>query len=255
MELAAQAFATLEERAPGAAAGLKNAPPEFLQAAHRVLAASDFVGDALARDEQLLPALLAQAPQHCAAPLPLPAAGDEAEFMATVRRWRRAELVRIAWRDLAGWSSLPDTLLQLSSAADLAIQAAEAFAWRQLCERHGPPESPDPEAQRLVVIAMGKLGGQELNFSSDIDLIFLFGAQGETRGPQPLAHEEFFLRLGQRLIRYLDAPTAEGRAYRVDMRLRPFGASRWWRAPRPSRTTWSATGGTGSATPGSRRAP
>jgi glutamate-ammonia-ligase adenylyltransferase len=224
-ELAAQAFATLEERAPAAAAGLKNAPPEFLLAAHRVLAASDFVGDALARDEQLLPALRMQAGQHCAAPLPLPAATDEAEFMATLRRWRRAELARIAWRDLAGWASLPDTLLQLSNAADLAIQAAEAFAWRQLCERHGPPESPDPEAQRLVVIAMGKLGGQELNFSSDIDLIFLFGAQGETRGPQPLAHEEFFLRLGQRLIRYLDAPTAEGRAYRVDMRLRPFGAS------------------------------
>ncbi len=225
MELAAQPFAVLEQRSPATAAGLKNASPEFLQAAQRVLAASDFVVDALARDERLWPALLAQAPRHCDAPLPLPVADDETEFMAALRRWRRAELARIAWRDLAGWASLPDTLLQLSNAADLAIRAAQEFAWRQLRERHGTPESPDAEAQRLVVIAMGKLGGQELNFSSDIDLVFLFGAQGETRGPQPLAHEEFFLRLGQRLIRYLDAPTAEGRAYRVDMRLRPFGAS------------------------------
>ena len=71
---------------------------------------------------------------------------------------------------------------------------------------------------------MGKLGGQELNFSSDVDLIFLFDAHGETTGSRPLSHEEFFLRLGQLLIRYLDAPTVEGRAFRVDMRLRPFGA-------------------------------
>ncbi len=224
-EAADQGFASLEERAPAAAALLKNAPTRMLESAGRVVAASDFVVDALARDEQLLPSLLAQAPQRLAEPLPLPAGGDETEFMAGLRRWRRAELTRIAWRDLAGWATLPETLLELSNAADAAIRAAQEFAWRQLCERHGAPGTADAEAQRLIVIAMGKLGGQELNFSSDIDLIFLFDAHGETTGPQPLAHEEFFLRLGQRLIRYLDAPTAEGRAFRVDMRLRPFGAS------------------------------
>src|SRR5882762_4837258 len=102
MELAAQPLATLEERSPAAAAGLKGAPPEFFQAAQRVLAASDFVVDALARDERLLPALLAQAPRHCDLPLALPVAlaDDELEFMAALRRWRRAELTRIAWRDL-----------------------------------------------------------------------------------------------------------------------------------------------------------
>ena len=118
-----------------------------------------------------------------------------------------------------------ETLLDLSNAADTAIRAAHDFAWRQLVERHGAPQADDPEAQRLIVIAMGKLGGQELNFSSDVDLIFLFADHGETGGPQIVAHEEFFLKLGQRLIRYLDAPTLEGRAFRVDMRLRPFGAS------------------------------
>ncbi len=224
-EAAEQGFAALEERAPAAAALLKCAPAQMLEAAGRVFASSDFVVEALARDEQLLPAFLAQVSQRLAGPLALPAAGDEADFMAGIRRWRRAELARIAWRDLAGWATLPETLLDLSHAADTAIGAAQEFAWRQLGERHGAPALADAQAQRLIVIAMGKLGGRELNFSSDIDLIFLFDAHGETDGPQPLAHEEFFLRLGQRLIRYLDAPTAEGRAFRVDMRLRPFGAS------------------------------
>ena len=226
-ESAAQAIASLEERAPATAALLKRAPTSFLPAAKQVLAASDFVLDALVRDEQLLPSLIVQGANRCATPLPLPLieGGEEAKFMAGLRRWRAAELTRIAWRDLAGWATLPETLLDLSNAADTAIVAAQEFAWAQLCDRHGAPAAASAAAQRLIVIAMGKLGGQELNFSSDVDLIFLFDAHGETLGPQPLAHEEFFLRLGQRLIRYLDAPTAEGRAFRVDMRLRPFGAS------------------------------
>ncbi len=227
-EAAERAFTSLEERAPATAMLLKNAPAELLQSARQVFAASDFVVDALARDEQLLSSLLSQASRRLDAALPLPLLGNEAEFMAGLRRWRQAELTRIAWRDLAGWATLPETLLELSKAADAAICAAQEFAWRQLGERHGAPDAAgaaDAEAQRLIVIAMGKLGGQELNFSSDIDLIFLFAAHGETKGPRPLAHEEFFHRLGQLLIRYLDAPTAEGRVFRVDMRLRPFGAS------------------------------
>ena len=194
-----------------------------------MFASSDFVADALVRDEQLLPLLLARSSQQFAGPLALQITGwvdgDESKFMADLRRWRRAELTRIAWRDLAGWASLAQTLAELSHAADTAIRASQEFAWRQLTERYGAPAAADPEAQRLVVIAMGKLGGQELNFSSDVDLIFLFDAHGETTGARSQSHEEFFLRLGQLLIRYLDAPTVEGRAFRVDMRLRPFGAS------------------------------
>ncbi len=224
-----RALQALAERAPACATALKQSPAELLLSARRVFAASDFVVDALVRDEQLLAQLLARAAQQLAGPLSLEMAaagdGDEAQFMAELRRWRRAELARIAWRDLAGWAGLEQTLAELSNAADTAIRVSQEFAWRQLCARHGPPAAADPEAQRLVVIAMGKLGGQELNFSSDIDLIFLFDAHGETAGARPLSHEEFFLRLGQLLIRYLDAPTVEGRAFRVDMRLRPFGAS------------------------------
>ncbi|MBS0387726.1 MAG: bifunctional [glutamate--ammonia ligase]-adenylyl-L-tyrosine phosphorylase/[glutamate--ammonia-ligase] adenylyltransferase [Proteobacteria bacterium] len=225
-EAAQKAFAGLEDRAPESAKRLKNASAAVQAAAVHVFAASDFVVDALARDPQLLPTLLQQEAMRFAAALaPPPATGEEAPFMAALRGWRRAELARIAWRDLSGWATLAETLLDLSNAADTAIHVAQEFAWRALCERYGAPSGADPEAQRLIIIAMGKLGGQELNFSSDIDLVFLFDAHGETAGPQPLAHEEFFLRLGQRLIRYLDAPTPDGRVFRVDMRLRPFGAS------------------------------
>ena len=215
----------LEERAPASSLLLKSAPAEMQEAGRRVFTGSDFVVDALARDEQLLPQLLALAPHRLAGALPLPVAIDEAAFMDSLRRWRRAELTRIAWRDLAGWATLPETLLDLSNAADTAIRAAQEFAWSQLSGRYGAPAAENSQSQRLIVVAMGKLGGQELNFSSDVDLIFLFDAHGETSGARPLAHEEFFLRLGQLLIRFLDAPTAQGRAYRVDMRLRPFGAS------------------------------
>ena len=180
---AERALGALEERTPESAAILKAAPAVVLEAAGRVLAASDFVADTLARDAALLPLLLARPPDFAGA-LPLSdfvsAERDEAQFMAGLRRWRRAELARIAWRDLAGWAGLPETLLELSNAADTAIRAAQEFAWRQLSDRHGLPATEDPDAQRLVVIAMGKLGGQELNFSSDVDLIFLFDAHGET---------------------------------------------------------------------------
>src|SRR5579862_1895981 len=225
---AERALQALTERAPESATLLKNAPAALRAAATRVFASSDFVVDALARDAQLLPLLIARAPQQLAGALPAPASGatahDEPQFMAELRHWRRAELTRIAWRDLAGWASLEETLLDLSNAADTAIRTAQEFAWQQLTERHGPPAAADPESQRLLIVAMGKLGGQELNFSSDVDLIFLFDAHGETIGARPLSHKKFFLRLGQLLIRYLDAPTVEGRAFRVDMRLRPFGA-------------------------------
>jgi glutamate-ammonia-ligase adenylyltransferase len=223
-DLAERALTTLHERSPGTAALLQAASPDLQGTARQVLAASDFVIDALARDEQLLPQLLALPPRLMGA-LPLPPFHEEAAFMTGLRRWRRAELTRIAWRDLAGWATLPETLRDLSQAADCAIRTAAELAGRQLAARHGAPAGAGADEQGFIIIAMGKLGGRELNFSSDVDLVFLFGAHGETAGPRALAHEEFYLRLGQLLIRYLDAPTNEGKAYRVDMRLRPFGAS------------------------------
>ena len=134
-------------------------------------------------------------------------------------------MVRIAWRDLAGWADLPETLSDLSAFADAAIDLAVRFARRGLVARYGEPRSVDGTVQPLVVLAMGKLGGGELNFSSDVDLVLLFPEHGETDGAHSIANEEFFTRLAQAVIRLLGAPTYDGIVLRVDMRLRPFGDS------------------------------
>src|SRR5258708_29568235 len=134
-ELAERALSTLHERSPGTAALLQSAPPELQCSARPVLGASDFVIDSLARDEQLLPQLLALPPRLSAA-LPLPPVHEEGAFMAGLRRWRRAELTRIAWRDLAGCATRPETLLDLSNASDCSILAAAQLALRQLPARH-----------------------------------------------------------------------------------------------------------------------
>jgi glutamate-ammonia-ligase adenylyltransferase len=134
-------------------------------------------------------------------------------------------MVRIAWRDLAGFATIEETLREQSAFAECAIQQAQLHASRTLTRRHGTPRSAAGIAQPLIVVGMGKLGGGELNFSSDIDLVFLFPEAGETDGARPLANEDFFTRLGQLLIRLLEARTAEGYLFRVDMRLRPFGDS------------------------------
>jgi len=200
-----------------------------------VFAGSDFVAQHCARDEKLLPELLARqdlqrkllrSDFRARAPLiPAETRPPEAEVLSALRRWRRHEMVRIAWRDLAGWADLPETLADLSAFADAAIEFAVEHARRTLVSVYGEPLSVEGVAQPLVVLAMGKLGGEELNFSSDVDLMFLFPEHGETAGPRRIANEEFFTRLGQAVIRLLEAPTYEGSVLRVDMRLRPFGDS------------------------------
>jgi [glutamine synthetase] adenylyltransferase / [glutamine synthetase]-adenylyl-L-tyrosine phosphorylase len=225
-EAGVAALAALAERAPPTAAALAAAPPALRASAAHVLAASDFLLDALARDPGLLPALAAAPGGQCGRePLPFAPPEEDGAFSAALRRWRRAELARIAWRDLAGWATVPETLEELSRAADLGINAAHDYARAALERRYGVPRSAAGVAQQLVVVGMGKLGGRELNFSSDVDLIFLFPEGGETDGERALSNGEFFTRLGQHLIRLLDAPTEEGFGWRVDMRLRPFGDS------------------------------
>jgi len=150
---------------------------------------------------------------------------DEREMLARLRSVRNRELVRIAWRDLATWAQLEETLHDLSVLAEASIRAALRFASDQLAERFGIPRNDAGEAQQFIVLAMGKLGGGELNFSSDVDLVFLYGQAGESDGPRRLSNEKYFSRLGQLLIRLLDTQTEEGFVYRVDMRLRPFGQS------------------------------
>ncbi|MBA1147714.1 bifunctional [glutamate--ammonia ligase]-adenylyl-L-tyrosine phosphorylase/[glutamate--ammonia-ligase] adenylyltransferase [Ectothiorhodospiraceae bacterium WFHF3C12] len=142
-----------------------------------------------------------------------------------LRRFRVRETVRLAWRDIAGWDSLEDTLWGLSALAETCIDLALHRTYEWHCERFGVPRNDNGDAQQMVVFGMGKLGGGELNFSSDIDLIFAFPEKGQTDGRRGMANEEFFTRMGRALINLLDATTADGTVYRVDMRLRPYGDS------------------------------
>ncbi|TLY55970.1 MAG: bifunctional [glutamate--ammonia ligase]-adenylyl-L-tyrosine phosphorylase/[glutamate--ammonia-ligase] adenylyltransferase [Gammaproteobacteria bacterium] len=213
---------------------LRAAPPAIRDSIQTVFAASDFVAQSWGRDAQCLAGLidggdlqrsLAAADFAARAPRPADLATPEAHFQAELRRWRRRELTRIAWRDLTGWADLSATFADLTAFADAAIGAALSHARRALVARYGEPRSAAGEVQPLVVIGMGKLGGGELNFSSDVDLVLLFPEHGETDGPRGVANEEFFTRLGQALVRLLETPTSEGFVLRVDLRLRPFGDS------------------------------
>ena len=220
----------LESAAPGR---LDSLPSIIRDSLPLVFAASDFVAQACAREADLLNDLIGpyrltsrSAPGDYAARAPAAgSSGSDAEMLAALRRWRRREMVRIAWRAVAGWAEVEETLADLTDFADAAIQVAVEHARQGLTARYGEPRSASGEAQPLVVVAMGKLGGRELNFSSDVDLVLLFPEHGETDGPRPIANEEFFTRLGQGMIRLLETATQDGFTLRVDMRLRPFGDS------------------------------
>ncbi len=151
---------------------------------------------------------------------------EEAGLMVGLRALKRREMVRIAWRDIGRLATLEETLGETSAFADAVLRASvdRLHAW--LADETGEPFASDGEPQRLFVLALGKLGASELNFSSDIDLIFCFPQAGATLGGRrELSNDEYFRRLGQRLIKVLSERTDAGFVFRVDMRLRPFGAS------------------------------
>lgn len=151
---------------------------------------------------------------------------DEQALMAVLRQFRRRQMARIAWRDMRQIADVSETLLALSDLADTCIDTALSWHHQHLVAKYGEPIGRDSgQPQRLVVVGMGKLGGQELNYSSDVDLIFAYPEPGQTNGDKVVDNERFFTRLGQALIASLDQLTADGFVFRVDMRLRPFGDS------------------------------
>ncbi|MDI3259381.1 MAG: bifunctional [glutamate--ammonia ligase]-adenylyl-L-tyrosine phosphorylase/[glutamate--ammonia-ligase] adenylyltransferase [Sinobacteraceae bacterium] len=152
-------------------------------------------------------------------------ASDEAAFMRALRVFRHRELSRIAFREVVGHAELDETLHALSDLADAACASALDFAARALHSRHGTPRGADGEEIRPIVLGLGKLGGRELNFSSDIDLVFAYTAPGQTDGSVTISNEEYFGRLVQSLTRLLATPTADGFVFRVDTLLRPFGSA------------------------------
>ncbi|QTP56624.1 bifunctional [glutamate--ammonia ligase]-adenylyl-L-tyrosine phosphorylase/[glutamate--ammonia-ligase] adenylyltransferase [Billgrantia sulfidoxydans] len=210
--------------------------PERRRQLARVIAISDFAADTLARYPDWLQHLdasgeLDEAPgaETLAAWLAerLESVEDEAALHAALRRFRRARMLGIVWRDLTRPAGIDmwSTAAAVSRLAEVCLEGALGWLETHLEPRWGrPAPRADGSEQRLVVLGMGKLGAGELNLSSDIDLIFAYPEQGETEGGRKsLTHQEYFTKLGQKLIAALDAVTADGFVFRVDMRLRPLG--------------------------------
>jgi glutamate-ammonia-ligase adenylyltransferase len=216
-------------------------PPDWLaRELQRTLIGSDFVAEQLQRHPEWLQALLTSgdlqreyAADEYAKRLQtlLEAVEDEQELHRQLRLFRQREMIRLIWRDLNRLSDMRGTTRELSWLADACIDRTLEWLYQQACQRWGVPHSrPDAngrrQPQRMVVLGMGKLGAYELNLSSDIDLIFTFPANGETDGERKsLDNQDFFIRLGQKLIQALDNLTIDGFVFRVDMRLRPFGSA------------------------------
>ncbi|MEX3018162.1 bifunctional [glutamate--ammonia ligase]-adenylyl-L-tyrosine phosphorylase/[glutamate--ammonia-ligase] adenylyltransferase [Kluyvera sp. STS39-E] len=223
-----QHWHTLVERAP------EDFPIATLSAnAQAVFTFSDFVQQSLMAYPEWLTSLESDPPQADEwqkyagwLQAELAEVHDETALMRALRVFRRRIMVRIAWSQALSQISEEDTLQQLSHLAETLIVHARNWLYDACCRDWGTPCSAEGVPQPLLILGMGKLGGGELNFSSDIDLIFAWPEHGSTQGGRrELDNAQFFTRLGQRLIKVLDQPTQDGFVYRVDMRLRPFGDS------------------------------
>ncbi|MFQ5926396.1 MAG: hypothetical protein ACE5MH_03075 [Terriglobia bacterium] len=151
----------------------------------------------------------------------------EANPSVVLARFKRREYLRITLKDILGIVELAETTLELSILADVLLEKALAAAAQDLQRRYGDPQTRDPSGRllsgRFAVVGLGKLGGNELNYSSDVDLLFLYTGEGETSGPARISNREYFIRLAQRLIQLITRVKPEGPVFRVDLRLRPGG--------------------------------
>jgi glutamate-ammonia-ligase adenylyltransferase len=225
----------VEAVSPAALASLKAWPAARQTVFARVCAASDFVFEQALRDPQMLLDLAdsgelersLQAGELCGQLAgALAECADENQLGSVLRGFRNRQQVRIIWRDINRQADLIETCHDLSELADASIDLACSWLYPRHCAQFGTPIGRHSgQAQQMVILGMGKLGARELNLSSDIDLIFAYPEGGETEGvKRPLDNQEFFNRLGQRLIKSLDAITVDGFVFRVDMRLRPYGS-------------------------------
>ena len=200
-----------------------------------VLGLSDFVAESLIKQPNLLAELYASGLLLLAERTVvlreelkerLAETTDELQFHKVLRQFRRKHMVIIAWRELLQNADLTESFKHISFLADELILQAMNWLYEKQCIQQGVPFNNQGVKQNLYIFAMGKLGGRELNFSSDIDLIFTYPENGETQGGRRvIANQTFFTKLGQRLIAALHQITEDGFVYRVDMRLRPFGDS------------------------------
>ena len=150
---------------------------------------------------------------------------DITAVKSELRRFRNRHLLRILWREIHQNVDLNETLRQLSLLADLLLDAASCYGVRQLEARYGQIKDSDGKTVPLIILGMGKLGGRELNFSSDIDLIFCYPENGDSDGRRSISAQEYFTRLSRQVIALIDEVTVDGFVFRIDTRLRPFGDS------------------------------
>lgn len=214
---------------------LMAASPDYLLLVAALLAEGPFLTDILCRNPEYAPWMWEQVDLQakpgrdalCAELLrQVHALEGFEEQCQSMRRFKRREILRIAARDVYAHAPLSSVAEDLSDLADAALEAALACAAVDLEPRYGRPvqlEGALPGS--FCILALGKHGGRELNFSSDIDLIFLRGGEGETSGGTagPVSFEDYFQRLGERIIKAMSQITSEGQVFRVDMRLRPYG--------------------------------
>lgn len=199
----------------------------------RVFALSDFAAGVAVRDSQWFEAALADGrfaagfdAQRIKTDVAdaIEQAPDMAALQHCLRLWRNRFQLWVVWRHLVGSAPLEETSGGLSALADCLIDLALGRVYAWALESDGVPcGEHDGAPQRMVVLALGKLGAGELNLSSDVDLIFAYPEAGKTERGK--TNQQFFVRLGQQLIQALDPVTEDGFAFRVDLRLRPFGES------------------------------
>jgi len=150
---------------------------------------------------------------------------DSEVVLAALRRFRRRQTLRIAYGDIVSGNRLETVVAQLSHVADCIVAAAVRTAMATIERQRGVPRGPDGARATLAVLALGKLGGAELNYSSDIDLVFVHSADGRVDGPKPCTTQEFFDRVVKETVRLVSASSPHGAGYRVDLRLRPHGSA------------------------------
>ena len=200
---------------------------EFVRRLGTLAIASDFALATLATQPGLIECLHADGGATPATP-PVLDAGNRADWPRLLRRHRQAESTRLVWRDVIGGDPVDAILAGSTALAETCLQIALAALEAEFAQRFGTVRDAEGNPQRLVVFGLGKLGGGELNFSSDIDLVYAYEHEGDTLsesrdGARALAASDYFARLGQQLAKLLDEVTADGFSHRVDLRLRPFG--------------------------------
>ena len=194
----------------------------------RISAASRFLAQIIAARPRLLDLLASSRFPERPAPLRASRCKDGVSFARRLRAHKQVEMLRIALNDLSG-ASIPDVTRDLSRLAERAFEAAVQFHYRRLCALHGPPaERSAGGPSGFCVLGMGKLGGEELNFSSDADVLYVYDKDGRTQGANPIDHFAFYARLAEAVTASVGSPGATpegGFVFRVDLDLRPEGRS------------------------------